>query len=375
MVETITPVVDGGRARWLETLALHTLGATATAALFGATLGWIGELLGAPWQRAGMVALTTVAGVYAMSELTHRRIPVPQLRRQVPDWWRSFFGRSFAAVLYGAGLGVGFFTYLAHGTLVVVASVAVVSGRPTIGALLVAPFGLARGLSVAVAWRSVSAEQSSALVDRLVAAPESRRRAANGGVLALLAGTAAVAVVDSPNGGWFALAASALAAAFAWAAVSKIVGRRRWRLALHSHGLPATIETFVALAVPVCEAIVPVLVLIGLPRAAGVWTLIMLLPFSMELVRLRRQGSGRVACGCFGSRDTVGVREALARNAGLALIAMLVVARATDRSVVAWPPAPRPADVVPLLLALGALSVAGLTIWRTWVWLTHGRQT
>ncbi len=374
MVETITPVVDGGRARWLGTLALHTLGATATAALFGGTLGWIGELLGAPWQRAGMVALATVAGAYAMSELTQRRLPVPQLRRQVPDWWRSFFGRSFAAVLYGAGLGIGFFTYLAHGTLVVVTSVAVASGRPTIGALLVAPFGLARGLSAAVAWRSVSAEQSRALVDRLVAAPESRRRAANGAVLALLAGTAAVAVVDSPNGGWFALAAAALAVAFAWAAGSKIIGRRRWRLALHAHGLPTAIETFMALGVPACEAVVAVLVLIGLPRAAGVWTLVLLAVFSMELIRIRAAGSGRVPCGCFGSRDAVGIREALARNAGLAFLAALVVARATARPIVAWPSAPGSADASPFLLALGASSVAGLTLWRAWTWLARGRR-
>ena len=53
MVETISPVVHGGRARWLGTLALHTIGATGTAALFGATLGWIGQALGAPWQRPG----------------------------------------------------------------------------------------------------------------------------------------------------------------------------------------------------------------------------------------------------------------------------------------------------------------------------------
>ena len=66
MVETISPVVHGGRARWLGTLALHTLGATVTAALFGATLGWIGQALGAPWQRPGLLALAAVSAVYAL---------------------------------------------------------------------------------------------------------------------------------------------------------------------------------------------------------------------------------------------------------------------------------------------------------------------
>ncbi|MGZ8640978.1 MAG: hypothetical protein ACXWYF_05955, partial [Actinomycetota bacterium] len=69
-METISPVVHGGRARWLGTLALHTLGATGTAALFGAALGWFGGVLGAPWQRAGLLTLATVSAVYALGALT-----------------------------------------------------------------------------------------------------------------------------------------------------------------------------------------------------------------------------------------------------------------------------------------------------------------
>src|SRR6266576_2375312 len=108
MVETIAPVVHGGRARWLGSLALHTLGAAVTASLFGSALGSIGRILGAPWRRPGLLALTLVAVVYAVGELTPLQMPVPQLRRQVPDWWRTFFGRPASAMLYGAGLGVGF---------------------------------------------------------------------------------------------------------------------------------------------------------------------------------------------------------------------------------------------------------------------------
>ena len=180
MVETISPVVHGGRARWLGTLALHTIGATGTAALFGATLGWIGQALGAPWQRPGLLALATISAVYALGVLTRFRVPVPQLRRQVPDWWRTYFGRSFAALLYGAGLGIGFLTYVSYGTLVVVAFAAVASGRPAVGALVMAPFGLARGLSAVVSWRSIDQERSRALVDRLVAAGDAPRRIVNG---------------------------------------------------------------------------------------------------------------------------------------------------------------------------------------------------
>jgi len=61
MVETITPVVHGGRARWMGALLLHALGATAAAAVFGAALGGIGRMLGAPWGRAGLLAAAVAA--------------------------------------------------------------------------------------------------------------------------------------------------------------------------------------------------------------------------------------------------------------------------------------------------------------------------
>src|SRR5918996_1340545 len=167
MVETISPVVYGTRARWLGSLALHAAGAAATAAAFGAALAAAGAALEAPWGRAGAVAVVAVAVLYAARELLGVPVPVPQLRRQVPDWWRTFFGRPVAAFLYGAGLGVGFLTYLGHGTLVVVAVGVAATGRPVVGALAMAPFGLARGIAPLIAARSKGPEDGARLVDRL----------------------------------------------------------------------------------------------------------------------------------------------------------------------------------------------------------------
>ena len=232
MVETISPVVHGGRGRWLGTLALHALGATGTAVVFGAALGWIGGSLGAPWGRPGLLALAAVATLYALGTITGLRVPVPQLRRQVPDWWRTFFGRPFAAVLYGAGLGIGFLTYLSAGTLVVVAFAALASGSPGIGALVVAPFGLVRGLSAIVAWRSVTQEQSRALVDRMASTPDVTRRVTNGVVLLAIAVVALAASFRTAAGSWSTFAAALLAAVFTWAAASKIAKPARWRRAL-----------------------------------------------------------------------------------------------------------------------------------------------
>ena len=170
MAETITPVVHGGsRSRWAVSVTLHVLGAGLAAAAFGALLGAAGGLLGAPWGAAGWWLVAAIAIAYLVAEATGLRVPVPQLRRQVPDWWRTFFGPAPAAFLYGAGLGVGFLTYLTHGTLVVVALAAVASGQSLAGALLVAPFGVARALTV-VAARGV---RSPAEAAELVGSPRS----------------------------------------------------------------------------------------------------------------------------------------------------------------------------------------------------------
>jgi hypothetical protein len=374
MVETISPVVHGGRARWLGTLALHTIGATGTAALFGATLAGIGRALGAPWQRPGLLALATISAVYAIGVLTRFRVPVPQLRRQVPDWWRTYFGRSFAALLYGAGLGIGFLTYVSYGTLVVVAFAAVASGRPEVGALVMVPFGLARGLSAIVSWRSTDQDRSRALVDRLVVADDTPRRMLNGLALVAIAiaAAAAVASVRVGAGSWGSFAAAALAAVFVWAAASKVVGARRWRRALTAYGMPPALERTAAWAVPAAESIVPVLIVAGLLRAAAVWSCVLLVVFSAALVRARGRVGDRVPCGCLGRSGDMDVHAALARNVALLLVAAFAFGRTSDSPVIAWPGVPGAADVVPLLLTVGALIASALVVWRATVWLARG---
>ena len=151
MVETIAPVVYGRRSSYIAALALHTVAATITAALTGALLGTIGMLAGAPWGTSGAIALGIVALVYAAREIFRIPIPIPNARRQVPEWWRTYFSPPVAATLYGAGLGVAFVTFLSFGTFVAVAAGAVIAGDPLLGAALCAPFGLARALSVGVA--------------------------------------------------------------------------------------------------------------------------------------------------------------------------------------------------------------------------------
>lgn len=197
MVETIVPAVHGERrSRYWRAVALHTMAATAAAGTLGLALGALGSATGASWGTAGALALAAVATLYALREAVGLPVPVPDRHRQVPDWWRTFFSPDTTAVLYGVGLGVGFLTFLTYGTLVAVAVAALVSGDPLLSALLLAPFGLARGLSVTVASRTRSAAQAAAVVDRLErAAVLPLPRAVNAAALAAVAVAALLAAL------------------------------------------------------------------------------------------------------------------------------------------------------------------------------------
>jgi len=191
MVETITPVVHGTRRRFAAAVAMHTAGSTLSAAVLGVLLGGAGAALGLEWDAAGIAVIVVVGAVYTAREAFGLRVPLPQLRRQVPEWWRTFFSPRTAAVLYGLGLGAGFFTYLSFGTFAAVAAAALTSGDPFVGAALCAPFGAARGVAVMVAANPIS-------IDRLEATALTRLpRATNAAALAVLTGVSGAALLVS----------------------------------------------------------------------------------------------------------------------------------------------------------------------------------
>jgi len=168
MVETITPVVHGGRKRqYWASVALHTLGATIAAAVFGLLLGGIGALTRAPWGRVGATVVAVVATMYAVREAFGLRIPLPDRHAQVPQWWRDFFTAPVSSFLYGAGLGIGYFTFLRFGTYVAVSVTALSVGDPLIGMLLCLPFGLTRGLTVILTLSATEPANAGGLVDIL----------------------------------------------------------------------------------------------------------------------------------------------------------------------------------------------------------------
>ena len=361
MVQTITPVVHGGRhGRWLGSVAAYTFGATVSAAALGAALGGVGRLLGAPWGAAGLWALAVVAAVFSVRELFGVPIPLPNLHRQVPEWWRTFFSPPVASLLYGLGLGVGFLTYISFGTLVAVSAAAVVSGSVAAGALLVAAFGLARGVSVLVAWPGTSEERLARVVDRVDALAASRAPAITNGVL--LGGVGVAAVAAAAGGGASSgsgLASIALAIVFAWSAGAKILRHRAWWSSLDAYAF-GPLRRLVAVTVPAAELAIPILVFADRAADAAILSLVLLAGFSLALLRARRRHGNRVACGCFGRTRARDYRLLLARNAAIALVAAASLAEPANP----WrgsPHAPSGSELLPAVLAAaGAILVAGV---------------
>ncbi|HEX6262221.1 MAG TPA: MauE/DoxX family redox-associated membrane protein [Actinomycetota bacterium] len=358
MAGTITPVVHGGRRTgWGVSVALHALGAGLAAAAFGAVLGGGGALLGGPWGGAGLWAVALVAGAYALREAFGLPVPVPERRRQVPEWWRGRLGPRGAAFAYGLGLGVGFLTYLRHGTLVAVSAVALASGDPWIGALVLAPFGLARGLSLTAVASTRTSDEVRGVIDRLERiAVSALPRGANAAALVVLSavalGAAAFAPLDAASVG--ALAAGIVAAVFAWAVAGKLLHWTVWRGTLPGYRL-GPMEPVAAVGAPALEAVVVVLVLAGLAAAAGAVALALLAAASAALLRAR--GGGEAPCACFGRRRVRSVRSLLIRNGAIA------AAAAASLWAESRPPSLPPADPLPLALALiGAAAAIALGV-------------
>lgn len=193
MVETIAPVVYGRRRRYVLAVALHTIGAMTTGALFGATVALVGMVLGAPWGNGGLAAVAVVGLLYAARELVGLPIPIFDRKQQVPDWWRTFYSPLTAAALYGAGLGIGFLTFLRYGTYVVACGVALTSGEPVVGAIIGASFGLARGASAAVNARSRDEQAAAMAVRRLESIASTTKPQIVNGLTCVAVAVAAVA--------------------------------------------------------------------------------------------------------------------------------------------------------------------------------------
>jgi hypothetical protein len=259
------------------------------------------------------------------------------------------------------GLGVGFFTFLAHGTLVVVSAAALASGRPALGAVLLAPFGLARGLSAIVAMRTRTNEEGAALVGRLAdAASRPVWRIAHAVALGVIVATAVWTALSAGSvGSPGRVAAAVLSLAFGSAAAAKMLGRRRWARALASYRL-GPLEGAALVGVPVAELGLATLPFVSLASTAGLASLVVLSVFSAAILVGRVRVGRRLDCGCFGASRPRDHRLLLARNGALAVVAIVAWREGRDAWIGGSLAAPSGSDLLPATLV--AIGVA-LAMW------------
>ena len=281
----------GSRSRWGISLALHAVGAAVAAAIVGSLLAGAGALLGAPWGVPGVVLVAAAAALYVARELG-----LPCRCRSCGGRCRTGGARSSPArrgVPLRARPRPGFLTYLGHGTVVVVSVAAFASGRPLLGAAVLAPFGLARGLGPVLAFGVRSPSDAAALVERLDrSASKARWRVANALALSMMLVAAVVEVrrIDGPSEVG-ALAAAGVALTFGAAAVAKLARRAGWRT-LGSYGLRPGATGLAGFGVPAAELGIAALALAGLGSSAGLLSIVALVIFSGAIV-LGRVRAGR----------------------------------------------------------------------------------
>lgn len=153
MIAQITPLVQAAsRKTWLAAATSHVVGSTLSASALGFVLGAIGLAIGLDrqWPLAGL-PFGFVLLVCAVRDAEIIRWPLPSLHRQTPAWFPRVVGWIGGPFLWGLDLGQGWTTLISFSGYYALVLGAVLGADPLHGALLLAAYGLGRGLPVLMA--------------------------------------------------------------------------------------------------------------------------------------------------------------------------------------------------------------------------------
>jgi hypothetical protein len=234
------------------------------------------------------------------------------------------------------------------------------SGRPLLGAAVLAPFGLARGLGPVLAFGVRSPHDAAALVELLDrSASRARWRVANALALSavLVATVLELRRVDAPSE-IGTLAAATLALTFGTAAVAKLARRPAWGRTLGSYGLRPGATRLAGFGVPVVELGIAALALAGLGSSAGLLSMVALVGFSGAIVLGRVRSGRRLECGCFAGSGTRDYRVLLVRNLALTGVAVVAWRAGEDAPLLRSLGEPAGGDLLPIALAVLGLALA-----------------
>lgn len=148
-VSTLTPTRAVGNAAglWLKAVTAYTGAGLVTAAAVGLSIGALGVSVADLSPNVFLAVMIVVAAVLIGREVGLLDITLPQIKLQTEKMWFVRFGVVTAAGMWGAHIGLGFFTVIQHGGIFVVGASSLHYG-PAIGAALMAAFWLGRTLPI-----------------------------------------------------------------------------------------------------------------------------------------------------------------------------------------------------------------------------------
>jgi len=158
-----------------------------------------------------------------------------------------------------------------------------------------------------------------------------------------------------------------LAVVFVTAGVGKLLDQQGSRVALAGFGVPEPLVRSAGLLLPLAElATAVLLVLHGTARWGGAAALALLLAFVAGIASAMAQGRAP-DCHCFGQIHSAPAgRGTLIRNALLAALAVVVVARGPAPAIDGWVAARTAAELVAIALGVVAVVLAGISV-RFWL--------
>jgi hypothetical protein len=189
MIETI----GAPRRRVAASGAAFALGACVGGTATFASLAWLGALVPTVWATAVAVA---IVGIVVIADATGTRI-APQIRRQVPEWWRRVLPLPVAASLYGVLLGLGFTTYVLTFAVWGVAALSFAVGDPAVGVAAGIAFGMGRALPIVVTAPIVHRAAGAAVLRALAERPALLRGARFADAVAVALAATALFATDA----------------------------------------------------------------------------------------------------------------------------------------------------------------------------------
>lgn len=129
MAGTVSPAGRGARAsRWGKRVIAFGAGSAVGATLSGGVVALVVSSLDATLGQSAAVALVLCVAAYFIVRDAGLQLPIPYRAGQVPEWLRRTTTPTVSAGLYGAMLGVGFYThYTVAAHPITLAAIALVS--------------------------------------------------------------------------------------------------------------------------------------------------------------------------------------------------------------------------------------------------------